>query len=162
MKYLITESQYQLLLENQEYVDSLLDKITDKGYDSLSIDEKRYLKYYSEHTSRGGDPEEFVDPSEVYDEREGEVFKGMLADQPIEFTFSEEVIEDDDIDYYGEIKFGTKEYFGTFTTDRNGYLKGVDFSNVDDEEDYRLQDVIEGLEYELEMFFYEDVIKYLK
>jgi hypothetical protein len=162
MKYLITESQYQLLLENQEYVDSLLDKITDKGYDSLSIDEKRYLKYYSEHTSRGGDPEEFVDPSEVYDEREGEVFKGMLADQPIEFTFSEEVIEDDDIDYYGEIKFGTKEYFGTFTTDRNGYLKGVDFSNVDDEEDYRLQDVIEGLEHELEMFFYEDVIKYLK
>lgn len=162
MKYLITESQYQLLLENQEYVDSLLDKITDKGYDSLSIDEKRYLKYYSEHTNKGGNPEEFVDPSEVYDEREGEVFKGMLADQPIEFTFSEEVIEDDDIDYYGEIKFGTKEYFGTFTTDRNGYLKGVDFSNVDDEEDYRLQDVIEGLEHELEMFFYEDVIKYLK
>jgi len=162
MKYLITESQYQLLLENQEYVDSLLDKITDKGYDSLSIDEKRYLKYYSEHTNKGGDPDEFVDPSEVYDEREGEVFKGMLADQPIEFTFSEEVIEDDDIDYYGEIKFGTKEYFGTFTTDRNGYLKGVDFSNVDDEEDYRLQDVIEGLEHELEMFFYEDVIKYLK
>jgi hypothetical protein len=150
------------LLENQEYVDSLLDKITDKGYDSLSIDEKRYLKYYSEHTNKGGNPEEFVDPSEVYDEREGEVFKGMLADQPIEFTFSEEVIEDDDIDYYGEIKFGTKEYFGTFTTDRNGYLKGVDFSNVDDEEDYRLQDVIEGLEHELEMFFYEDVIKYLK
>lgn len=162
MKYLITESQYQLLLENQEYVDSLLDKITDKGYDSLSIDEKRYLKYYSEHTNKGGNPDEFVDPSEVYDEREGEVFKGMLADQPIEFTFSEEVIEDDDIDYYGEIKFGTKEYFGTFTTDRNGYLKGVDFSNVDDEEDYRLQDVIEGLEHELEMFFYEDVIKYLK
>ena len=162
MKYLITESQYQLLLENQEYVDSLLDKITDKGYDSLSIDEKRYLKYYSEHTNKGGNPDEFVDPSEVYDEREGEVFKGMLADQPIEFTFSEEVIEDDDIDYYGEIKFGGKEFFGTFTTDRNGYLKGVDFPNVDDEEDYRLQDIIEGLEHELEMFFYEDVIKYLK
>lgn len=162
MKYLITESQYQLLLENQEYVDSLLDKITDKGYDSLSIDEKRYLKYYSEHTNKGGNPDEFVDPSEVYDEREGEVFKGMIADQPIEFTFSEEVIEDDDIDYYGEIKFGGKEYFGTFTTDRNGYLKGIDFPNVDDEEDYRLQDVIEGLEHELEMFFYEDVIKYLK
>jgi hypothetical protein len=162
MKYLITESQYEILLENQKYVDSILEKISESGYDSLSIDEKRYLKYYSEHTSKGGDPEEFIDPSEVYDEREGEVFKGMLADQPIQFTFSEEVIEDDDIDYYGEIKFGAKEYFGTFTTDRNGYLKVVDFYNVDDEDDYRLQDVIEGLEHELEMFFYEDVIKHLR
>jgi hypothetical protein len=162
MKFILTESQYKRIVESQEVVDHILDKISQGGYESLSIDEKRYLKYYSEHTSKGGDPEEFVDPSEVYDEREGEVFKGMLADQPIQFTFSEESTDGEDVDYYGEIKFGTKEYFGTFTTDRNGYLKGVDFYNVDDEDDYRLQDVIEGLEHELEMFFYEDVIKHLR
>ena len=162
MKYLITESQYEILLENQKYVDSLLDKISEKGYESLSIDEKRYLKYYSEHTSKGGNSEEFVDPSEVYDEREGEVFEGMLADQPIQFTFSEESSDGEDVDYFGEIKFGGKEYLGVFTTDSKGYLKGVDFYNVDDEEDYRFQDVIEGLEHELEMFFYEDIISHLR
>jgi hypothetical protein len=162
MKFILTESQYKRIVESQKVVDRILEKITQGGYESLSIDEKRYLKYYSEHTSKGGDPEKFVDPSEVYDEREGEVFKGMLADQPIQFTFSEESTDGEDVDYYGEIQFGGKEYLGVFTTDSRGYLKGVDFYNVDDEEDYRLQDVIEGLEHELEMFFYEDVISHLR
>ena len=37
MKYLITESQYEILIENQKYVDSLLDKISEEGYQSLSV-----------------------------------------------------------------------------------------------------------------------------
>jgi hypothetical protein len=162
MKFILTESQYGRLVESQEVVDRLLDKITEKGYDSLKIDEKRYLKYYSEHTKQGGRPDEFVDPSERYDEREGEVINGMLADQPIQFTFSEVIENGDDLEFYGEIKFGGKEYFGAFTIDGRGYLIGYDFYNVDDEEDYRLQEVLEGLEYELESFFFENVVPQLR
>jgi hypothetical protein len=139
-----------------------LDKISERGYNSLSIDEKKYLKYYSEHTKQGGRPDEFVDPSERYDEREGKVINGMLADQPIQFTFSEEIENGDDLEFYGEIKFGVKEYFGAFTIDGRGYLIGYDFYNVDDEEDYRLQEVLEGLEYELESFFSENVVPQLR
>jgi hypothetical protein len=162
MKFILTESQYDRLVESQEVVDRLLDKITEKGYDSLNIDEKRYLKYYSEHTKQGGRPDEFVDPSERYDEREGEVINGMLADQPIQFTFSEENDNGDEVEYFGEIKFGGKEYFGSFATDKRGYLIDYDFYNVDDEEDYGLKEVAEGLEYELESFFSENVVPQLK
>ena len=162
MKFILTESQYDRLVESQEVVDRLLDKITEKGFDSLSIDEKRYLKYYSEHTSQGGNPDNFIDPSERYDEREGEVINGMLADQSIQFTFSEENNEGEEIEYFGEIKFGGKEFFGSLVTDNRGHLIDYDFYNVDDEEDYGLKDVVEGLEYELESFFSEEVIPQLK
>ena len=40
MKIIITESQYKFLVENQEVVDRILDKISEVGYESLSIDEK--------------------------------------------------------------------------------------------------------------------------
>ena len=40
MKIIITESQYNFLIENQEVVDRILDKISEKGIKSLSIDEK--------------------------------------------------------------------------------------------------------------------------
>ena len=71
MKIIITESQYNFLIENQEVVDRILDKISEKGIKSLSIDEKRYLDEFSKHK---GDPDEFIDPAERYDERQGEKF----------------------------------------------------------------------------------------
>jgi hypothetical protein len=39
-KIIITESQLTLLLENQEYINSLLDKISDKGIETLTPSEK--------------------------------------------------------------------------------------------------------------------------
>ena len=42
-KIIITENQLRLLLENQEYVNSLLDKIGTKGIESLTPSEKKYL-----------------------------------------------------------------------------------------------------------------------
>ena len=85
MKIIITESQYNFLLENQEVVDRILDKISEKGIKSLSVDEKRYLDSFSKHKGR---PDEFVDPSESYDNREGEKFTSSFNHIPkIEFVF---------------------------------------------------------------------------
>ncbi len=44
---LITENQYKQLLEDMEVVDSILDKISTQGKDSLSSEEKEYLDRYS-------------------------------------------------------------------------------------------------------------------
>jgi hypothetical protein len=161
MKYLITESQYEILLENQNYVDSLLDKISERGYNSLSIDEKKYLKYYSEHTKQGGRPDEFVDPSERYDEREGEVIEDEISGLPIQFTFSEEIDNGDEVEYYGEIKFNGDEYFGIIISDERGHLVDYDFYSVLSDDDVRLQDNLEGLEHEVSLFFSEKVLPQL-
>lgn len=162
MKYLITESQYEILLENQNYVDSLLDKISERGYNSLSIDEKKYLKYYSEHTNEGGHPDEFVNPSEVYDEREGEVIEDEISGLPIQFTFSEEAENEYGIGYYGEIRFNGDEYLGVIVSDERGHLVDYDFYSVSSDDDVRLQDNLEGLEYELSLFFSEKVLPQLR
>jgi hypothetical protein len=85
MNIILTESQYRILLESQEEVDRILDKISDGGYESLSVDEKRYLDAFSKHKGR---PDEFVDPSQSYDEREGEKFIYSFNNIPkIEFIF---------------------------------------------------------------------------
>jgi hypothetical protein len=44
---LITESQYKLLLEDQETLDAILDKISSSGMDSLTPLEKKFLNKYS-------------------------------------------------------------------------------------------------------------------
>jgi hypothetical protein len=44
---IITESKYRQLLEDMEIVDRILDKISAKGKDSLSDEEKEYLDKYS-------------------------------------------------------------------------------------------------------------------
>jgi hypothetical protein len=155
MKYLITESQYEILLENQKYVDSILEKISESGYDSLSIDEKRYLDEFSKYN---GDPDEFVYSSDEYDEREGQVIDGEISGLPIEYTFSEESDNNEGIGYYGGLKFDDDEYFGVIISDERGHLVGYDFYSVLSDEDVRLQDNIEGLEHEISLFFSEKVL----
>lgn len=161
MKYIISESQL-VMLENKNYVDSLLDKISEKGFDSLSIDEKKYLKHYSEHTSKGGNPDEFVDPSEVYDEREGMIIDDHISGLPIQFTFSEESDNQYGIGYYGELQFDDNEYLGVIISDERGNLVDYDFYSVLSDDDTRLQDNIEGLEHEISVFFSEKVIPELR
>lgn len=162
MKYLITESQYIRIIESQEKIDSILDKMSDGGYESLTIDEKRYLKNYSDHMNKGGRPEEFVDPTEKYDEREGEVFTDYISRLPVQFTFSEESTDGDNIYYYGELKFDEDEYLGVIITDLNGYFLDFDFYSLLSDEDVRLKDKVEGIEHEFSMFFSENVIPQLR
>lgn len=159
MKYKITESQYQRLIK--ENVDDILDRIS--AGENLRPSDKRKLDAYSTHLKSGGTEKnfEYSDHPE-YVEKEGKVFKSTLADQPIEFIFSEEnVLEDGLIEYSGKIWFGGKQYIGTILTDENGYLVDYDFYDVDTP-DERLRYVIEGLEYELDNFFQEEVIPNLQ
>jgi hypothetical protein len=44
---LITESKYKQLLEDEEVINRILDKISDQGKDSLTPEEKAYLDKYS-------------------------------------------------------------------------------------------------------------------
>jgi hypothetical protein len=162
MKILITESQFNYLFESQEVVDRLLDKITDKGYESLTIDEKRYLNHFSRHE---GHPDDFIDPAEKEDERKGEKFTSNFGNQPeITFTFDDEEIEGDDIILHWMIEFGNKTYWGVLITNKLGHLIDLDFSDADydmgseSEEPERFQDQVEGMEYEVRGFFEDEVI----
>ena len=162
MKIIITESQYNFLIENQEVVDRILDKISEKGIKSLSIDEKRYLDEFSKHK---GNPDEFIDPAERYDERRGEKFTSNFRNIPnITFTFDDEEIEDDQSILHGTIDYGDKSYWGVLIVNKLGHLIDLDFVDSDydmlpsnDEVD-RFQDHIEGMEHEVKMFFEDDVI----
>jgi hypothetical protein len=149
-----------VILEHSE-VDNILDKMN-SGI-KLSIDEKKCLNAYSEHIRNGGKDYDFQCPELEYDDREGMEFVSDLPGLPkMKFTFSEELDHGVETHYAGEIKFNGKEYFGVIITDKNGYVIGYDFYNVDDEEDYRLQDVTEGLEHEIKTFFEDEVIPNLK
>lgn len=149
-----------VILEHSE-IDDILDKMN-SGL-KLSIDEKKCLNAYSEHIRNGGKDYEFKCPEMEYDDREGLEFVSNYPNLPkIVFTFSEELDHKVETHYAGEIKFNGKEYFGVIITDKRGYVIGYDFYNVDEEDDYRLQDVTEGLEHEITEFFQEDVVPYLK
>lgn len=162
MNIIITESQYRILLENQEEVDRILDKISDGGYESLSIDEKRYLDAFSKHEGR---PDDFINPSEKNDEREGEKFTSSFEHIPtIEFVFDYEEQNDDETALYGTIQFRDKEYIGGLFLNKNGRLIDFDFYDINEEPTSihdnvgRFQDDIEGIEHEVKMFFEDEVI----
>ena len=162
MKIIISETQYLRLIEGENVIDKILDKISDG--DKLMIDEKKCLDAYSEHIKKGLRPEDFKCPEIEYDDREGEVFVSNLKDLPeIKFTFSEQIEDENEIQYFGEIQFDGEEYLGSIITDKRGYLIDFDFYNVSDEiNDYSFQDVIKGMENEVEFFFQEEVINNLR
>ena len=166
MNIILTESQYRILLENQEEVERILDKIGDGGYESLSLDEKRYLDLFSKHKGR---PDEFVDPSESYDEREGEKFTSSFNHIPkIEFVFDYEEQNEDETTLYGTIYFKDKEYIGGLFLNKMGHLIDFDFYDINEDSKSihddvgRFQDEIEGMKHEVKMFFEDDVIPSLK
>lgn len=66
MKYILTESQLQMLLESQEYLNQLLDKINDEGYDSLTDREKDALVRISKGEEVYDEPGELPVSDEVY------------------------------------------------------------------------------------------------
>jgi len=58
---IINENQLKFLIESQAEVDRILDKISEFGMDSLSIDEKKYLEAFSKHK---GHADDFVSPNQ--------------------------------------------------------------------------------------------------
>ena len=161
-KIIITENQLRLLLENQEYIDSLLDKITTKGVESLTPSEKKYLDGLSSHE---GHMDDYDDPNyeDDYDERRGEKITSSLPNLPqVQFVFDYEEREGDEILLYGSVHFQGNEYIGVIITNNNGNLIDFDFQiaelRYDESEVTNLLDDAEGLEHELSVFFEDDVI----
>jgi len=72
MKYILTESQLHMLLESQEYLNQLLDKINDEGYESLSDREKDALIRISKGEEVYDEPLELPVSEKVY--RPNEIF----------------------------------------------------------------------------------------
>jgi len=160
MKIIITERQYQMLQENQKYIDTLLDKINNDGFNSLSIDEKRYLNKFSEHINNGGNPDEFKYSNDIDDPRYGEKFKGWVGNNEITFKFSEEKIDGKEHEFFGELTFGNDIYYGVIVANSNGYVMEYDFYD-NHSDNKRLTDVIGDSEHELLEFFNDEVVKYL-
>lgn len=129
----------------------------------IIITESQYKKYKHLFEQSVYDDEEYDSEysNEDYDTKEGTVVKGEISTLPIKFTYSEENInEDGDIEYYGEIQFYGDEYLGVIVTDKRGYLKGVDFYSTLSDDDVRLQNVLKemGGYYEFEHWLDSEVI----
>jgi hypothetical protein len=133
MKIIITESQYKKykhLFEQSVYDDEERDSNTGYG-------------------------------NEEYDTKEGMVVKGEIKSLPVKFTYSEKkVLENGEIEYYGEIQFYGDEYLGVIATDKRGYLLEFDFYSTLSDEDVRLQNVLKemGGYYEFEHWLDSEVI----
>jgi hypothetical protein len=165
MKFIITQKQYSLLKES---LDDVLDLYSKKGRgETLRPSEMDVLRAFDKHQKKGGNPEDFVfNQDDVYDtdEREGMRFKYNLKGRPFVFEFSEEIEKDDEIEYYGEIRFNGDEFLGVIVTDKRGYLTDYDFYSTLNDDDIRLQNILkdEGSESEIQHFFQEEIIPTLK
>jgi len=87
---LITESKYRQLLENQEIVDRLLDKISDQGIGSLTPEEREYLDRHSRGEKNIPEP---TGPTKAYtsdtDLYKIESFPAIQDTSPIELPCDE-------------------------------------------------------------------------
>lgn len=186
MKIIINESQFTRLVENQNYIDSILDKMSDKGYESLSIDEKKFLEFFSNqerirekqklHGNESLNDEEKtilnldLSPEtislEVEDDREGMSFESSFGDGPqITFIFDYEEKEKNEIHLYGTLYFNGMEYHGVIVTNKSQDL--IDFDFIDANIDFTTKDVVNLMDsnYDkkgmFEYFFENDVIPQL-
>jgi hypothetical protein len=165
MKFIITEKQYNLLKES---LDDVLDLYSKKGRgEKLKPSEMDVLRAFDKYQQKGGNPEDFVfNQDDVYDidEREGMKFKYILKGRPFTFEFSEEIEDNGEVGYYGEVTFNGDEFLGVIVTDERGYLLDYDFYSTLSDDDVRLQNVLkdEDSEAEIQNFFQEEIIPSLK
>jgi hypothetical protein len=135
MKIVITESQYQFLVENSDDIDQILDKINNSGYENLSNDEKNTLKMYSEWLNSGkkGDFSTKNDDNfDEYDENTGEEFTTTLKDGS-DFSFRYDYKEElpGENQYYGSVKWKGEEWVGLIVTDDTNKITEIDFFLLD-------------------------------
>lgn len=165
MKFIITEKQYNLLKES---FDDILNLYSKKGRgETLKPSEMDMLRAFDKFQQKGGNPEDFVfNQDDVYDidEREGMKFKYDLKGRPFTFEFSEEIEDNGEVGYYGEITFNGDEFLGVIVTDTRGYLLDYDFYSTLSDDDVRLQNILkdEDSDAEIQNFFQEEIIPALK
>jgi hypothetical protein len=180
MKIVITESQYQKLVENIEIIDDILDKLGKIGYENLNNDEKMTLNRYSEWLNSGQKGEfmgEITPKNTDFEAKIGEKFTTNMSDNSeLTFTYDySDILKHENI-HYGTVKWHGEEWVGLIATDKNDKITEIDFvleqdfyldsdvesfSEYDDSNEKRLQDEI-GKDYKrLEYFFQEDVVPFL-
>jgi len=157
-------SKRRYITENYPIVNSILDKMSEYGYQNLENEEKIILNKYSEWLNSGkkGDFEEIINPKTIdYGQKEGNKFTTNLSDGS-EFTFKYDYtdeLEDEDI-HYGVVYWGDKEWYGLIATDKSEKITEIDF--VYDEEfngnEERLSDSLGKGIHQVKMFFEDEVI----
>lgn len=140
MKIVITESQYQKLVENVEIIDDILDKLGEIGYENLNNDEKMTLNRYSEWLNSGQKGEfmgEMTPKNDDYDDKTGQKWSTKLADGSVfNFQFDYNEIEDDVELYFGTVRWGGKEWYGCIVAEKDGELALLDFAEDTELESY--------------------------
>lgn len=135
---IINENQLKYLIESQAEVDRILDKISERGMDSLSIDEKKYLEAFSKHT---GHADDFVSPIEKMEkehEKRGEKIKSEIPQlSGLEFIYDDSLEDEESTQVSGDIIFDDIEFFLMFEIDQNknliGYSASADYMGSGDD-----------------------------
>jgi hypothetical protein len=139
MKILITESQYQKLMENIQVIDDILDKMNEIGYENLENNEKITLNKYSEWLNSGkkGDFMDEITPKNVdFEQKMGDKWTRTLEDgSELTFQFDYEEIEKDVDLYFGVIYWNNKQWIGCVVTEKDGSVSLLDF--VEDTEEFQ-------------------------
>ena len=178
MKIIITESQYQKLVENIEIIDDILDKMGEIGYENLENDEKMTLKRYSEWLNSGkkGDFMGEITPKNTdFEAKSGEEFSTFLSDgSELSFRYDYSDILDTENIHYGSVNWHGEEWIGLIATDKGDEITEIDFvldqdsfqtydsedqmAGYDEENEKRLQDELGKDIHQVKYFFQEDVI----
>jgi hypothetical protein len=137
-------------------IDNILDKISQGGLESLTPQEKEYLKYYSK-TGEYMDVEGEEDSLKL-GQFVGETFSDKINDAPISFTY--EVTEETGkgIIHTGYFTIYEDEYYGEIFCDDEGTFMFANFESPEGTELFEDYNKIQG---ELEMFF-QNVCENLK
>jgi hypothetical protein len=167
-KIIVTESQMKFIIENEDYINQLIDKIGQSGRDSLTVSEKKYLEGLSSHEGPLKYYQGPADEYSMYDYQRGERIKSNLPNIPeMEFKYDYQEVDKEsgknEILIFGSIFFGGEEYYGYIAATPDGNLVEYEFQigeiGYDLLDDYEnLMDELQGLEHEFEAFLEESVI----
>jgi len=144
MKIILTESQINVLAENQDVFFNLVKKIKSGGVESLKPSELTLYRKYEKHIKKGGELDDFVDVDE-YDDKYGMVITSDIPDlQGLKFIY-EEVMDLDDEDIESDPKLDgmvsvggqvgwedNNMYTISFAVTPSGFLVDYVISNLDD------------------------------
>ena len=148
-KIRLTESQlvsmiYKMVNEAMSDIDNILDKISQGGMESLSPQEKEYLRHYSETG-------EYMDVADEEDYVSEGVFSDSISGINMKFKYESTEDTEDEIIHSGYLEIDGDEFYGEIYCDPEG-----DYStcNFEDPDGINLFEKYEGLEREVESFLY--------
>ena len=158
-KITLTESEFISLIkkmvnEAMSDIDIILDKISQEGMESLTQQEKEYLRHYS----TTGEYMDIEDEEEIEPSFEGETFKDRIKDAPVSFTYEVTEETEEGLAHTGYITVYQDEYYGEILCNEVGTFIDANFESPEGtglfEDYYEIKE-------ELEMFL-QNVCENLK